>query len=60
MKVKINKAKEARRLSRQLFGHLGHKVEKPKKGKGVKYNRKQKHRKNHDHNPGVFYFSTNY
>ncbi|MCX6746258.1 MAG: hypothetical protein NTX00_04580 [Candidatus Parcubacteria bacterium] len=48
MKVKIDKAKEARRASRELFGHLGHKVEQPKKGKGVKFNRKQKHRKKED------------
>lgn len=42
--VSFDKAKSARRASRELFGHLGHKVEQPKKGKGVKFNRNQKHR----------------
>jgi len=44
--VCFDKAKEARRASRELFGHRGTKVEAPKKG--GKYNRNQKHRKNYD------------
>ena len=52
MKVKFDKAKQARQISRKLFGHRGTKVEAPKKG--GKYNRKQKHRKKEYDSPVFF------
>jgi len=63
MKVIMDKAKSARRASRELFGHLGHKIEQPKKGRGVKFNRKQKHRKKEYDSPvffNIYYFSYPY
>ncbi|MCX6743357.1 MAG: hypothetical protein NT116_03940 [Candidatus Parcubacteria bacterium] len=50
--VSFDKAKEARRASRELFGHRGTKVEAPKKG--GKYNRNQKHR-NKEYDSPVFF-----
>lgn len=45
--VVVDKAKETRRISRKLFGRLGHKVECPRKGKGVGYKRHDKHRQDY-------------
>lgn len=55
-----DKAKEARRTSRKIFGHLGHKIEQPKKGKGVKFSRTKKHRNKRFYNhAGVFLYIVN-